>query len=525
MTGAGKVFIKTYGCQMNVYDSDRMADILAREGYRGDGPARRRRSRPPQHLPHPREGRREGLFRGRAAAPPEGGRARARRATCGSPSPAASPRRRAPRSSGARPRSTSVVGPQSLSPAAGAPRQIAAGRAVVRPTFPPRTSSTTCRRRRGRAGRRQPRSSRCRRAATSSAPSASCPIRAAPRSRGRSRRSSRRRSGSRRGGVRELTLLGQNVNAYHGEGTDGRRLVARACSWSALADIPGIARLRYTTSHPRDMDDDLIAAHRDLPTLMPYLHLPVQSGSDRILARDEPPPRRAADYLRLVERLRARAARPRAVRRFHRRLSRRDRRGFRGDAAPRRGGRLRRRLFVQIQPAARHAGGRHGDQVPEDGEVGAAAAPAGADRRAAAAFNAAQVGQRRWTFCSSGAGRTPGQLVGRSPWLQTVQVDATGIADRHDRHGADRTLGTNSLFGALARGAAKRARAAADGRAASRATQRRAPSSAPTRSASRSSSSSTTTASPARSTASSTRTSRCIERRLGVDAARARQSW
>ena len=84
-------------------------------------------------------------------------------------------------------------------------------------------------------------------------------------------------------GVREITLIGQNVNAYHGEGPDGRtwtlpRLLQRA------AQIHGIARLRYTTSHPRDMDDDLIAAHRDLPMVMPQLHLPVQSGSDRILA-------------------------------------------------------------------------------------------------------------------------------------------------------------------------------------------------------------------------------------------------
>ncbi|TIX42131.1 MAG: tRNA (N6-isopentenyl adenosine(37)-C2)-methylthiotransferase MiaB, partial [Mesorhizobium sp.] len=83
-------------------------------------------------------------------------------------------------------------------------------------------------------------------------------------------------------GVREVTLLGQNVNAWHGRGENGEewglgRLLFR------LAEIPGLARLRYTTSHPRDMDDELIAAHRDLPTLMPYLHLPVQSGSDRIL--------------------------------------------------------------------------------------------------------------------------------------------------------------------------------------------------------------------------------------------------
>ena len=107
-------------------------------------------------------------------------------------------------------------------------------------------------------------------------------------------------------GVREITLLGQNVNGYHGEGADGRtstlgRLMQR------LAEIPGIARLRYSTSHPCDMDDDLIAAHRDLPALMPQLHLPVQSGSDRVL---EAMNRRhtRADYLRTVEKLRA--ARP-----------------------------------------------------------------------------------------------------------------------------------------------------------------------------------------------------------------------
>ncbi len=106
-------------------------------------------------------------------------------------------------------------------------------------------------------------------------------------------------------GVREVTLLGQNVNAWSGE--DAGRPLALGGLLRALAEIPGIGRLRYTTSHPRDMDDDLIAAHRDLPTLMPYLHLPVQSGSDRILKAMN---RRhtAADYLTLLDRIRA--ARP-----------------------------------------------------------------------------------------------------------------------------------------------------------------------------------------------------------------------
>ena len=103
-------------------------------------------------------------------------------------------------------------------------------------------------------------------------------------------------------GTREITLLGQNVNAYHGEGLDGK-------NWGLgrllhhLAEIEGIERLRYTTSHPLDMDDELIFAHRDIPALMPYLHLPVQAGSDHILSAMN---RRhtADDYLRIIDRLR-----------------------------------------------------------------------------------------------------------------------------------------------------------------------------------------------------------------------------
>jgi tRNA-2-methylthio-N6-dimethylallyladenosine synthase len=102
--------------------------------------------------------------------------------------------------------------------------------------------------------------------------------------------------------VREITLIGQNVNAYHGEGPDGR-IWSLGTLLHRLADIPGILRLRYSTSHPRDVDDTLITAHRDVPALMPFVHLPVQSGSDRILAAMN---RRhtADDYRRAIERFR-----------------------------------------------------------------------------------------------------------------------------------------------------------------------------------------------------------------------------
>ncbi len=103
-------------------------------------------------------------------------------------------------------------------------------------------------------------------------------------------------------GVREITLIGQNVNAFHGEGPDGRpwplgKLLTH------LAGIPGIARLRYSTSHPRDVDDSLIDAHRNLPALMPFVHLPVQSGSDRILLAMNRQ-HTADDYRKVIDRLR-----------------------------------------------------------------------------------------------------------------------------------------------------------------------------------------------------------------------------
>lgn len=103
-------------------------------------------------------------------------------------------------------------------------------------------------------------------------------------------------------GAREITLLGQNVNAWHGEAADGSTW-ALGRLLRELADIPGLLRLRYATSHPRDMSDDLIAAHRDVPTLMPFLHLPVQSGSDRMLAAMNRK-HTADDFRRIVDKLR-----------------------------------------------------------------------------------------------------------------------------------------------------------------------------------------------------------------------------
>jgi tRNA-2-methylthio-N6-dimethylallyladenosine synthase len=106
-------------------------------------------------------------------------------------------------------------------------------------------------------------------------------------------------------GVRDITLLGQNVNAYHGSSEAGDFTLSRLIR--ELARIDGLQRIRYTTSHPNDMEEDLIAAHGDEPKLMPYLHLPVQSGSDRVLKAMNRK-HTAEQYLRLIERIRA--ARP-----------------------------------------------------------------------------------------------------------------------------------------------------------------------------------------------------------------------
>ena len=154
-------------------------------------------------------------------------------------------------------------------------------------------------------------------------------------------------------GVREVTLLGQNVNAYHGLNRQGQA-IGLAGLIRAAAATPGICRVRYTTSHPNDMSDDLIAAHRDIPALAPYLHLPVQSGSDSVL-KSMNRRHRVADYLDIVASVRA--ARPdiALLIGLHRRLSRRNRRRFRSDARACPSGGIRLGLRLQIFRPTRNA--------------------------------------------------------------------------------------------------------------------------------------------------------------------------
>ena len=216
-------------------------------------------------------------------------------------------------------------------------------------------------------------------------------------------------------GVRELTLLGQNVNAYNGGGSSLAKLVRR------LARIEGIERIRYTTSHPRDMGDDLIEAHGELPELMPYLHLPVQSGSDKILKamnRDHT----AESYVKLIEKIRA--ARPDIA------MSGDFIVGFPGE----RDGDFEKTLELVREVGFASAFSFKYSRRPGTpasamtGQVDEAVKAERLERlnqlldQQQKAFNAAQVGKVLPVLFEK-KGRHDGQIVGRSPYLQAVHAE------------------------------------------------------------------------------------------------------
>ena len=248
-------------------------------------------------------------------------------------------------------------------------------------------------------------------------------------------------------GVREFTLIGQNVNAYHGEGPDGTawtlgRLLER------IADLPGVARLRYTTSHPCDMDASLIAAHRDLPSLMPFLHLPVQSGSDRILKRMNRRHSRAA-YLETIAR--ARAAQPKMAFSsdfivgfsgeseddFCATLSLVDELGYASA------------FSFKYSPRPGTPAADAPDQITDDVKSERLHRLQAAIDRQQAAFNARCRG-RIFDVLFEKLGRYPGQIVGRSPYLQPVQVMAPRTMIGEIAPVTVTEVASNSLFGAFA---------------------------------------------------------------------------
>jgi tRNA-2-methylthio-N6-dimethylallyladenosine synthase len=223
------------------------------------------------------------------------------------------------------------------------------------------------------------------------------------------------------GGAAEIVLLGQNVNAYHGLSDDGS-VWSLARLIRALADIPGLLRIRYTTSHLLDMGDDLIATHGEVEVLMPFLHLPVQSGSDRVL-KDMNRRHSTDDYRRIVERLRQ--ARPDLG------LSSDFIVGFPGESDADFTATLD--LVREIGFAAAYSfkysprpgtpAASRDDQVPEarkDERLASLQALIAAQQKE---FNAGFVG-RSLPVLFERAGRHPGQLVGRSPWQHGVHAEA-----------------------------------------------------------------------------------------------------
>ena len=248
-------------------------------------------------------------------------------------------------------------------------------------------------------------------------------------------------------GVREVTLIGQNVNAYHGIGPDGR-VWSLASLLQRVGEVPGVERLRYTTSHPHDMDDDLIAAHRDLPKLMPQLHLPVQSGSDRILAAMNRRHTRA-DYLHIVERLRHACPELALTSDFIV--------GFPAETEDDFAATLD--LVVEIgfsgafsfkySPRPGTPGAEMTGQVDEAIKSERLQRLQQAIDESQAKFNRSCLGRTVGVLFER-EGRYAGQLVGRSPYLQPVQAIAPKELIGEIAAVTITEIGSNSLFGTLA---------------------------------------------------------------------------
>ncbi|MGE0651618.1 MAG: tRNA (N6-isopentenyl adenosine(37)-C2)-methylthiotransferase MiaB [Alphaproteobacteria bacterium] len=451
---AKKLFIQTYGCQMNVYDSARMADVLAAEGYEPVSEAadadlvilntchirEKAAEKVYSTLGRLRQLRQEARTRGRDMTIGVGG--------CVAQAEGEEMVRRAPVVD-------IVFGPQTYHRLPDMLARARDGGPVVETDFATRPKFDAL-------------------GATPQAGAVAaflsvqegcdkfCTFCVVPYTRGAeySRPAAQVLAEARtlvRRGAREITLLGQNVNAYHGAAAAGHRTWSLARLIRALAEIDGLDRIRYTTSHPRDMDDDLIAAHRDVPQLAPYLHLPVQSGSDRILAAMN---RRhsVAEYLRIVDRLRA--ARPDIA------LSSDFIVGFPGEAEKDFEATLD--LARTVAPAAAFSfaysarpgtpAAESADQIPEGEKSERLQRLQDVLAGSARAFNAACVG-RCLDVLFDKPGRHPGQAGGRSPYLQAVHVECG------DDDAARALIGTlrpvtiaaasaNSLTGTLASDAA-----------------------------------------------------------------------
>jgi tRNA-2-methylthio-N6-dimethylallyladenosine synthase len=449
MTAARKVHIKSFGCQMNVYDSHRMADTLAPEGF-CETPRAEDADLIVLNTCHIREKAEEKVFSelGRMRVLKEAAAGAGRRVTiavagCVAQAQGREIVRRAPAVD-------IVVGSQNYHRLPALIAQAERDGAVIDTEFPIEDKfdklsppSRTAIRARGVSAF----------VTVQEGCDKFCTFCVVPYTRGAeaSRPAVKIVAEIERlaqAGVREITLIGQNVNAYHGQSPDGApwslaRLLAR------IGEVRGIARVRYTTSHPCDMEASLIAAHRDLPGLMPFLHVPVQSGSDRILSRMKRRHTRA-EYLGMIARLRA--ARPdmafssdfivgfpgESERDFDSTLSLVDEVGFAGAFS----------FKYSARPGTPAA--EMPDQIDEDVKSERLYRLQAAIDRNSAAFNAQCLG-RTLDVLFERPGRHPGQIVGRSPYLQPVQVIAPQSLIGRIAAVTITEVSSNSMFGALVR--------------------------------------------------------------------------
>ncbi len=442
-----KVFVRTYGCQMNVYDSERMTDVLAPEGFQATDDLEDA-DLVILNTCHIREKAAEKVYSelGRIRKVKEA-RARSGRdmmvgvAGCVAQAEGEEISRRAPIVD-------LVVGPQSYHQLPALLDKARGGTKVVETEFDIDAKFDHLSERAQAQPAKRPPSAFL---TVQEGCDKFCTFCVVPYTRGAevSRSVAQIVSEAERmaaAGVREVTLLGQNVNAYHGEGPDGGTW-GLAGLLRRLSEIDGLDRLRYTTSHPRDMDDDLIEAHRDLKSLMPYLHLPVQSGSDRILKAMNRKHTRD-DYFRLLDRIRD--AVPDIA------LSGDFIVGFPGESD---------QDFEDTMDLIRRVeygsafsfkysqrpgtpGATMDGQVPEDIKSARLAELQTLVSAQQKAFNAS----RRGMVCDvllEKKGRNAGQLVGKSPWLQPVQIDAPESLIGSVQAVEIVDIGSNSLFGRL----------------------------------------------------------------------------
>lgn len=444
MSGPRKLFIKSFGCQMNVYDSQRMADAMAREGYAETG-------RPEDadlivlNTCNIREKAAEKVYSDlgrlrtlKAEAGEKGRKVTIAVAGCVAQAEGEEIRRRAPAVD-------LVIGPQNIHRL---PALAAAGKAAVDTEFPVEDKFDHL---------AKPARSKIRARGVTAFVTVQegcdkfCTFCVVPFTRGVeiSRpvvKIAEEIEHLTEAGVAEITLIGQNVNAYHGAGPDGAPWTL-AQLFERLSEIPGLLRIRYMTSHPRDMSDDLIAAHRDLPKLMPFLHLPVQSGSDRVLQAMNRKHGRA-EYLDIVARVRA--ARPDIA------ISSDFIVGFPGETEQDFEDTLdliRAAEFAQAysfkysaRPGTQAAG--MAAQIPENVKNERLLRLQDLLERQRQAFNRSLVG-REFGVLFDKEGRLPGQIAGRAPYLLPVQV--MGPPHLIGTVQAVRIAGvsTNSLFGEL----------------------------------------------------------------------------